>query len=265
MLYRGVVAVACLSCGAISPAVSAQSVTVDLGTSRSNTLFEDPLGETSGGASEWIFAGLTQQPLLRRGLLAFDVSSIPAGSTITGVTLTLHMSRTSAGNESFTLNRVLSNWGSGGSVPLEPGGFGAPAQTGDATWLNTFYDPRGVGATWTSPGGDFDPEALASTVVGGVGFYSWSSDALAADVQRWLDEGAGANFGWMLLGNESVLQSAKRFDSAFNAEEANRPRLTVTYTVPVPGVAGLSACAGLAAFRRRRRSLVGNGMAFAEA
>ena len=43
MLYRGVVAVACLLCGVISPAVSAQSVTVDLGTSRSNTLFEDPL------------------------------------------------------------------------------------------------------------------------------------------------------------------------------------------------------------------------------
>lgn len=252
MLYRGVVAVACLSCGVISSAASAQSVTVDLGTSRSNTLFEDPLGETSGGASEWMFAGLTLQPLLRRGLMAFDVSSIPAGSTITGVTLTLHMSRTSAGNESFTLNRVLSNWGSGGSVPPEPGGFGAPAEAGDATWLNTFYQPGGGGATWLNPGGDFDPDALASTVVGGVGFYSWSSDALTADVQRWLDEGAGSNFGWMLLGNEAVLQSAKRFDSALNADEANRPRLTVTYTVPAPGATGLAACAGWAAIRRRR-------------
>ena len=34
------------------------------------------------------------------------------------------------------------------------------------------------------------PEALASTVVGGVGFYTWSSEAMVADVQRWISGGA---------------------------------------------------------------------------
>ena len=49
-----------------------------------------------------------------------------------------------------------------------------------------------------------------------------------ADVQSWLDSPA-ANFGWLLLGNESISQTTKRFDSKDNEEEANRPVLAVEY------------------------------------
>ena len=49
-----------------------------------------------------------------------------------------------------------------------------------------------------------------------------------ADVQSWLDSPA-ANFGWLLLGNESISQTTKRFDSKDNEGEANRPVLAVEY------------------------------------
>ena len=238
--------------GTVVDGVDAQTVTVDLIPTRSNTLFEDPLGQTSGGAAPWIFAGLTLQPQLRRGLLAFDVTAIPAGSTVTAVALTLHLSRTSTGNEPATLHTMLADWGSAGSLPPEPGGFGAPAEAGDATWLYSFYDGHGGGQEWGTPGGDFDADALATTVVGGVGFYTWSSGAMAADVQRWLDEGPGGNFGWMLRGNEDVPQSAKRYDTQWHEDPRFWPRLTVTYTIPGPGAAGIVAGGALLWGRRRR-------------
>jgi len=40
------------------------------------------------------------------------------------------------------------------------------------------------------------------------------------------------NFGWILVGNESTLASAKRFDSRENGTENNRPKLTVAYNEP---------------------------------
>lgn len=40
------------------------------------------------------------------------------------------------------------------------------------------------------------------------------------------------NFGWILVGSESSLASAKRFDSRENGTENNRPELTVAYTEP---------------------------------
>jgi hypothetical protein len=242
---------AALFSAAIAATASAQPITVTLTTSHSNTLFEDPLGATSAGASSFFYSGLTMIPSLRRGLIAFDLSGIPAGSTITGASLTLHVSRTSTGNESVSLHDVLANWGSGTSNPGDPGGFGAPATPGDATWLNTFYAPGGGGPTWAHAGGDFDPAELASTVVGGVGYYTWQSDTLTADLQRWLDH-PEANFGWMVIGDEVIPQTAKRFDSGLNPDPALRPALVITYSIPAPGgVVVLSPCC-LAAHRRRR-------------
>lgn len=63
--------------------------------------------------------------------------------------------------------------------------------------------------------------ASASIEVTGTGVYSWRGAALAADVQMWLDD-ASSNWGWILLGDESVVSTARRFDSRENAIAANR-------------------------------------------
>ena len=89
---------------------------------------------------------------------------------------------------------------------------------------------KGCSSPWTGtpPGGDASSGASAS--LGGIGSYAWeSSNQLVTDVQNWLDDPA-ANFGWLLLGDESKSQTTKRFDSKDHETEANRPVLTGEYT-----------------------------------
>ncbi len=197
---------------------------------RDNTLYEDSTGQLSNGAGQFIFAGVTNQPLIRRGALHFDVagSQIPAGSTIDSVTLTLHMSRTIGGTTTVSLHRFTSAWGEGGSQAGGAEGMGAASMTDDVTWIHAFFDT----VSWTTPGGDFAAAATASTLVQTTGFYRWgSTPAVVADVQTWLDN-PSTNFGWMIVGDESSPVTAKRFDSRENDVVANRPSLEIFYTAP---------------------------------
>jgi hypothetical protein len=193
-----------------------------------------------------MFAGLTQQGSIRRALVEFDVSSIPAGSTVTGVTLTLYMAQTTGGASDVSVSRVLASWGEGTSNSGSSGGSGAPSTLGDATWIHRFFDTT----MWANPGGDFDAAASSVKSVAGVGSYSWASAGLVADVQAWVD-GAAGNDGWMLRGDESTAGSAKRFATREATTDSQRPMLEVTY-VPAPASAMLFGAFGLAGLRRRR-------------
>ena len=55
-----------------------------------NTLYENDQGDLSNGVGVHMFAGTTNGGAFRRALIAFDITSgVPAGSIITGVSLTL--------------------------------------------------------------------------------------------------------------------------------------------------------------------------------
>jgi hypothetical protein len=85
--------------------------------------------------------------------------------------------------------------------------------------------------SWTTPGGDFSAIASATTNLAGLGFYTWKSAQMKADVQSWLDTPAN-NFGWVVTGDESgTVGTAKRLDSRENPTSANVPVLKVFYTV----------------------------------
>ena len=107
-------------------------------------------------------------------------------------------------------------------------GMGALAAPGDATWLNTFSPDQ----LWTSPGGDFSGTITSSAAVSDIGFYTFDSmydPQLVSDVQQWLDA-PSTNFGWgLMLGDESISASAKRFDTRENSVPTFQPVLTVTY------------------------------------
>jgi hypothetical protein len=220
---------------ALAPVSAARADSVDIVSDRDNTLYQDALGSTSNGAGVYFFVGKTNQAdgvNLRRGVLHFDVAAaIPAGSTITGVTLTLVMSRTSdTVARATSLHRVLADWGEGTSDAGGQEGAGAPATTGDATWLHTFFDTQ----FWSASGGDFDPTPSASTDVGtAVQSYSWSDPAMVADVQSWLDAPAD-NFGWLVGSDESTAGTARRYSTREDSSNGggNRPLLTVDYTPP---------------------------------
>jgi predicted lipoprotein with Yx(FWY)xxD motif len=206
---------------------AALAVSLTLAPSKDATLYEDPVGAFANGAGEYLFTGNINRGSSRRALIAFNlVGSIPPGATIKSVSLTLNMSRTVAGAGLVELRRVLADWGEGASDPSANEGGGTLAESGDATWIHRSYDT----ARWQSPGGDFSSEASASATVVGPGTYTWDpTPELVADVQAWLDD-PSANFGWLLLGNESGNQTTKRFDSRENLEVKDRPKLTIGFT-----------------------------------
>ncbi len=249
---------ACGLAGAIlagSFSVPAQAGTVQIEPQKDNTLFESATGDSlSNGAGVYLFTGLTALDELRRGLVAFDVAgSVPPGATITDVSLTLYMSKTIAGPTPVSLHRVLADWGEGSADAPGEEGTGTAAAGGDVTWVHTFSPFQ----FWLTPGGDFDPVPSATTSVGGVGPYTWSAaPQMLADVQAWHAD-PSSNFGWVLIGAETTLPSAKRFDTR---EGANPAVLTVKFeeAAAVPALSGWGAAAaalGLlaaAAIRRRR-------------
>jgi len=233
---------------ALTPCGAALADSATMSASRDNTLFFDAEGDVSNGAGQHFFTGRNGMGNVRRGVLAFDLAAIPAGSTITSATLRLNMSSGDPVARTTNMHRLLADWGEGASDAPGAEGQGAPAAVGDATWLFRFFP----GSAWTAPGGDFAAGISAGTPVGDLGFYTWSGAGLIADVQGWLDTPAD-NFGWIIRGDEATNGSAKRFDTRQNPDADLRPALIIEYTpVPAPSTGLAVAFATIAAARRRR-------------
>lgn len=250
-------------------ATDAGAEMVTLNPSKDNTLVQIQQGSTelSNGQGD-IFVGRTNQNgqgpstiSIRRGLVRFDVAgAVPAGAVVTSASLTMWDVRGLNGSQTIGLHRALADWGEGAS--FFNGGVGGPAEAGDATWFSRFYDAANPsqGPAWTNPGGDFDPTVSGSAVVTEhpsdvEAAFTWTGAGMVADVQGWLDDPSG-NFGWLLLGNEAMGQTAKRFRSG-EAAPAFVPTLTILFRlVPEPGALALTLIGGLgaaAAARRPRR------------
>lgn len=214
---------------------------------KDNTLYEDLSGGLSNGAGAHLFAGRTATGTVRRAVLSFDIAgSIPAGSTITSVALTLNMSKTIAGPVPITLHALLADWGEGASNAPGSEGAGAPSQAGDATWIHTSFPS----AMWSSAGGDFAAAASATQSVAGLGSYTWSSTSnpgMITDVQGWLANPT-TNFGWLVKSPETSLSTAKRFDSRENAAAASQPQLVISFMAPTmaSAVSTGTGCGGAA-------------------
>ena len=228
---RAIVALAAVSLASLAVS-SAPAVTVTIGSSRDNTLYEDSLGRWSSGAGPIMFCGNTQPGSgLRRALILFDIAAaLPESAIVDSVKMRLHVSRA---NNNLTplparLRKVTTNWGEAGSNAGPFGGQGTSAQIGDATWLYTFFNTN----TWTSPGGDFVPTNSDSQSVGPKGFYTWGSTAaMVADVQGWRTSPA-TNFGWLILGDIDEIHVAKGFDTRESDSVAFRPEMTIDYHLP---------------------------------
>lgn len=226
---------------------------ISIAADRDNTLYEDAGGALSNGAGSYVFTGNTSGNGVRRALLRFDVAgAVPPGSTITSAALALNMSMAISGPENVDLHRVTADWGEGSSDAGGPEGGGTASTPGDATWIHTFFNT----ALWTAPGGDFSAAPSAAALVDGTGVYVWGSSAgMVADTQTWLDDPA-SNFGWILVGNEAVLGTAKRFDSRSGplppvlCVAAAAPAILTVPTLGSLGLALLASVLGVVALRR---------------
>lgn len=283
------------ACGAwlIVPAARAD-LTVSFTPSSDAMIFGTSTGGDTGNASGMgpaLFAGADGQGNIKRSMLEFNVSSIPAGATITSATLTLYLGQVagssgSNGTVSNTMDRqfglydLLQSWTEGTSGSPTSSNIGGSGQgyahvNGDVTWTDASYNSNAsLAIAWgataagstTTPllGGNFSTteSALLDVPVGyslvNDAAFSWSSAGMAADVQGWLD-GTLQNDGWLLRSDNleamhtSFLGFWSKDGAAAVGNSALTPTLTVTYTVPEPASLLLLAAAPLLLVRRRDR------------
>jgi hypothetical protein len=181
-----------LACVLVGPAL-AFADEIQIPASKDNTLYQSDQGSLSNALGQHFFVGVTRDGNVRRAVIAFDIAgNIPAGSVINDATLTLRLSRGRPLNAiTIDLRPALSDWGEGTSMALLEEGRGAASTPGDATWLHRFWDTD----SWAAPGGDFSPDASASSIVSfAPTTATWNSPQMIADVQGWLDS-PETNFG----------------------------------------------------------------------
>ena len=206
--------------------------TVTVVADRDGTLIENSDGAAASGAGPSVFAGRTNAPDngVRRGLLHFDLAGLlPRGGAQTVETVALvvvNLTESNTAPREYRLHRVLAAWGEGASS--SPGGTGAAAEAGDATWLHRFYDKE----FWLHNGGQFDGAPSARLVVAGPGTYRFESPELARDVALFATN-PELNFGWILIGDETEHQTVRAFGSRENPDPVARPELVITVRRPV--------------------------------
>jgi len=232
---------------------STYGAVVQLAPSQDNSIFSE--SDASNGAGP-LFSGVTAQGNLRRALLQFDIASnVPAGATITAVTLGLTQIKIGPGAvATFELHPLSAAWGEGTANGL---GAGTTAGNGDATWNFRHYNTN----PWSAAGGDFG--AISGTATLGIEnqLYTFASQpAMVADVQNWRNAPA-SNFGWIL--REAAESPSATTAREFGSRESGgsfAPTLTITYSVPEPGVLSWVAVGLVGCVLRghRRRMITGN-------
>ncbi len=210
---------------------------------------------SNNGSSGEMLAGMVTSADIIRSVLAFDLSSIPAGATIHSVSLRLVTTTTDTGstattNLTFNLHQLTQSFTSSG-----------------VTWYNREGTPSATPTLaaqpnpWSTLGGTFNSATVLSsisanptTVAGGTAFIFDTGGNFTSAV--------GSAIGDMIyliakLENEGgSSRNLLRFNTVEATTVANRPQLTITYT-PIPEPSAFAALAGLgtlgfAATRRRR-------------
>jgi hypothetical protein len=174
-----------------------------------------------------------------RGVLAFDLSHIPEGSTIHSVSLTMDA------------NLVV---GTGGTwLDFELFKLDGDVAEGEVTW-----NRARAGENWDSPGGDFGGISLSSlyaqNTTGPKNFVS--TVAFIAAAQQAVDNGKPLTMLLTALAAENLSQSwYMRFTSDDASNPALRPALNIQFTAPIPepATAGLLLVLCAQLLRRSRR------------
>ena len=217
--------------------MQAFGATATINPSQDNTVAQE-LSENSSGTCDRIFAGMTANNDARRALLQFDLSSIPDGSTINSVTLSMRVDQGGQNQTAtMTLYRVNTAWGEGsnGCGP-KGGGQGEPAANGAATWLSAKHNAN---PSWGTPGGDYNGTASGSAVsftgsrsgevvVWDSASIDFDNTDMTNDVSDWFANPA-TNYGWILLGDEANSTTARAFESRDTGGTAP-PVLVVDFT-----------------------------------
>jgi len=211
-------------------------------STKDNTINEATLGGL-GNSTGLIYVGniAKTDTITRRGLVQFDLSSVPTNVTIDSVKLVMSL-QTSA-DMTIEMYKVTSDWGEGTSYSA--GGAGVAATTNDVTWLHSFYNST----FWTKPGGDYDATiADSKTIKSTDTTMIMSSDQMKANVAAWVTD-ASTNHGWLLKSTNETI-SAKGIIAKFYSKETaptqdKKPTMKVYYHSVTDALKSTSAASDL--------------------
>ena len=216
---------------------SAPAATLTLTPSADTTMIE-VAPTNSNGAQDFFNSGTTQNGTRNRGLLRFNLSSLPTNSVIRSAAFVVSVVKLPAEPPAaapFSLHRMLRNWGEGTNVASLNIGQGSPAKLGDATWTHAQFNTNAWAGPGGVPGADFAAFESGSAFIydtGGSPYTLGPTAELAADVQDWVQNHA-SNFGWMFLcDDEATRFTAKRFGARENSNPDARPQLVLNYLIP---------------------------------
>lgn len=209
------------------PSAAATVALSGTGVCDDTTIYSNATSD-NGGAGTSNRAGRTGTAGLRRLLIKFDLSSIPAGATINSATLQFYVTHRTSGTPAyvFALHRLTNAWveGTGNGQ-----GSGGTVVTGATSWNYRQYST----VAWATAGGDYVGTISASTSIAATNGITpqFTGAGMVADVQNWV-RGTQPNYGWIMLGDESTgaANGARGFASAEATTASQRPLLTITYT-----------------------------------
>jgi len=205
-IFFGVLALAAVATN------TAHALTATL-TPSADTSLRDNSPDATFGESNPLIVGNSKEPFTvhNRGLLKFDLTSIPTNATITGVTLTVMIFRSNTDVSNYDLNRVLVDW-----------------NEYEATWNN-----RSASTPWLAGGGQSGSEYVSiASVTAPVDDTIFSSAGMISDVQLWVRNSA-TNFGWIILPTGDLAATGKQLGSR---ESEYTSALTVKYTLTPPAI-----------------------------
>ena len=209
-----------------------------------DTIIREESPTQNYGITASFYAGTDFDGGAIRGLIQFDVSSIPATAIIDEAIFTLYQSwEYSTSDETIGIYRAMTEWFEGledGAEPNDPGSTwedrdgDAPLQWGGDTW-------GGLSGT------DYAVTESDDLFIDGDNFPTYRAwTGLAQLVQDWID-GTYTNRGmWLISDDESSSETGKAFDSSDGATANQRPEFEIDYTE----AAGVSMAMDY--YRRRR-------------
>lgn len=198
-------------------------VTDSSAANRDNSIFSE--SNNSNALGQNLFAGRNGQGFNRRALIRFSTLSFQPDS-FKSVSMRIFVNQVSNANPyTLRLYKLNSNWGEGTSSSAS--GAGGSPTTNDATWNFRFFNTL----SWSTAGGDYSATLSATVQVTDVGYYTFSNPQMLADYKSWISN-PSANFGWIIIGDEAVNNSAKRLSSR-EAAAVEIPKIFATYNPSV--------------------------------
>jgi hypothetical protein len=200
------------------------STTVTLPAAKATFVMNNESKPCNNWGRYYVFHVGANASSVRRGLLQFDLSSIPAGAHIESATLSVYETITLRGSGVVGVHRATTPWAEGAG---QNGCVGS-----GATWLQT-----GLGNAWSQPGADFTGDDQATVTKSAGDPAGWDAFDVTPFAQGWVS-GAAANDGLLLkLDDESPSPCTTVTNCNYWAYASNdysdpslRPTLTVTYS-----------------------------------